>query len=360
MVVVGGPACCEYELFHDHKVDIVCHGEGGLVVGEIVDYCLGDMALESIRGISYLKDGRIVKNRERPPIEDLDSLPFPLFDKVDMNAYYDYHIFGMERPFFTLIASRGCPNRCTYCSSHNFWKNRYRLRSAKNVVDEIELLVTRYGLRYLAFNDDLFGCRTDWLYEFINEFKAREIRVKFYCMLSPSSLKRDRWYLLSLLRSIGLDIVVTGLQSVDPRVLRNIKRRPNDPEELAQLIQTAKLLNVTTAIHFIYGLPGDSAEVFRKNLDYALTVRPHYALFYMLGKMPGSEICDKYGDGAATDMSDATIKKWVNSSQARFFRDPRIVAQNLLHILRKRPSWFWFGLRNIFHFSQSALKPYLD
>jgi anaerobic magnesium-protoporphyrin IX monomethyl ester cyclase len=359
-VVVGGPACCDYELLHEHKVDIVCHGEGDLVVGDIAAYCSKDMALAHIRGISYLEDGRIVKNRARPRIDDLDSLPFPSFDKVDMNAYYDYHIFGMERPFFTLIASRGCPNRCTYCSSHDFWQNRCRLRSVKNVVDEIELLVTRYGIRYIAFNDDLFGYRKEWLYEFVDEIKAREIEMKFYCLLGPSSLRGERRRLLSLLRSIGLDIIVTGLQSVDPDVLRNINRHPSDPEALAELIREAKRLGITTAVHFIYGLPGDSIAVFQKNLDYALSVRPHYALFYMLERMPGSKIYEEYGTKPATELSDETIKKWVNSSQAAFFKDPRVIAQNLLHILQKKPSWLWVGLRNVLHLSRSALNPYFD
>jgi anaerobic magnesium-protoporphyrin IX monomethyl ester cyclase len=356
-VVIGGPACCDYKLFHHQNVDIVCHGEGDHVVGEIVDYCLGKMELRQIKGISYIKNGEIIKNQERPLIDDLDDVPFPSFNNVDMNAYYDYHIFGMERPFFTVLASRGCPNRCTYCSSHNFWRNKYRLRSAQNIVDEIDILVTRYGIRYIAFNDDLFGYQMKWVYEFVEEMKKRKIRVKFYCLLNPSSLKGDRRHLLSLLKSIGLDIIVIGLQSVDPDVLKNINRHHSHPEELAELIAMAKKMNITTAIHFIYGLPGDSLSMFKKNLDYSLTVRPHYALFYMLEKFPGSEIFEKYGAQSVAGLSDDTIRKWVNFSQARFFKDPRVISQNLLHILLKKPSWFFVGLRNFYYLSQSATRP---
>jgi radical SAM superfamily enzyme YgiQ (UPF0313 family) len=357
-VVIGGPASCEYQLFHEHNIDIVCHGEGDQVICELVDYCLGKIELEDIKGISFLKNSKVVKNQNRPLIQDLDSIPFPSFDKIDINAYYDYHIFGMKRPFFTLIASRGCPNRCTYCSSHEFWQNKYRFRSVKNVVDEIDTLVNRYGIRYLAFNDDIFGYKTDWLYEFINEIKRRKIKVVFYCLFSPSSLRKDRWYLLSLLKSIGLDIIVIGLQSVDPGVLRNINRHQSDPEELSELIRLSKKLGITTAIHFIYGLPGDSTDIFQKNLDYALRVKPHYALFYMLEKMPGSEIYKNYSDKPVTNLPDETIMNWVNYSQSRFFKDPRIIFQNVVHILFKNPSWFLIGLRNLLTLSHSITKSY--
>jgi magnesium-protoporphyrin IX monomethyl ester (oxidative) cyclase len=356
-VVVGGPASCEYEQYHCRGVDIVCHGEGDHTVGELVDFCLGKMNLSEIWGISYLKDGEILKTRERPLIADLDDIPFPAFHKVDMTGYYDYHIFGMRRPFFTVISSRGCPNRCTYCSSHAFWGNRYRLRSVKNVVDELSVLVSRYGIRYVAFNDDLFGQRTEWLHEFIEEMKRRKLRIKFYCLLNPSSFKEDRKGLLSSLKSIGLDIIVVGLQSVDPDVLRNINRNPDHPRQLAELIAAAKRLSITTAIHFIYGLPGDSLSVFKRNLDYALTVRPHYALFYMLENFPGSEIFGNHGANPVTDLPDGTIRNRVNASQARFFKDPRIIVQNFFHVVSKNPSWLLVGLRNFRYLSQSATKP---
>jgi anaerobic magnesium-protoporphyrin IX monomethyl ester cyclase len=287
----------------------------------------------------------------------LDEIPFPAFHKAAMTAYYDYHVFGMQRPFFTMIASRGCPNRCTYCSSHNFWGNRYRLRSVRNVVDELSVLVSRYGIRYIAFNDDLFGHRTEWHREFAAEIKRRKLRIRFYCLLNPSSLKEDRQGLLSLLKSVGLDIIVIGLQSVDPEVLRNINRDPDHPRQLAELIAAAKKLNITTAIHFIYGLPGDSLSVFKRNLDFALTVRPHYALFYMLENFPGSEIFETHGTKPVTDLPDAAIRTRVNASQAGFFKDPRVVVQNFIHVLSKKPSWFLVGLRHFRYLAQSATKP---
>ena len=357
-VVIGGPGCFEYEEFHLHKADIVCHGEGDEVVGELVEWCRDKKDPGSIRGISYAANGTIVKTPDRPLIENLDALPFPAFDKIDMHAYYDYHIFGMRRPYFPLIASRGCPNRCIYCSSHNFWNNRFRLRSVRNVVDEIDILTKRYGIRYIAFNDDLFGYSIDWLYEFIDEIGRRKITMKFYCLLNPSSLGNNRRQLLALLKSIGCDIIVIGLQSTDPVVLKNINRHPDHPAQCAELIHLAKELHITTAVHFIYGLPGDTTDVFKRNLSYALRVKPHYALFYMLVNYPGSDIFNSIGSKPATTLPESTIRKWVHFSQTRFFLDPTVLLRNTIHILRKNPRWFFIGLRNVFYLGKSITGAY--
>ncbi len=252
----------------------------------------------------------------------------------------------MKRPYTAVITSRGCPFRCTFCASHNFWKNKYRVRSYKNVVDEIEILVRKYNIKYIGFKDDIFGFNTEWVYRFAEEMKKRRLRVSFSCLLHPFSFKGQRQKALSLLKGIGLDLIVPGLQSVDEKVLRNVNRHPEEPAYLEELIREAKKLSISTVIEFIFGLPGDSEDVFSRNFQYALKVKPHYALFYTFVKLPGSEMEREFRNRSVLDMSERSIREYAKKFQKRFYSNPKIIFQNIAHIMLKNPKWFLTSGKN--------------
>lgn len=346
-IVVGGPACVEYEDFHKNNADIVCHGEGDVTIREITDYFLEKKRIGEVKGISFLKDGKIYKNKERELIKNLDTLPFPTRDKIRLDQYYDYHIFGMKQPYASIIASRGCPFRCTFCASNNFWKNKQRYRSVENVIDEIDLLVNKYHVKYLGFKDDSFGLDINWIEEFVEKMKERNLNVSFSCMPHPFSFKGNRRKMLSLLKEVGLDIIIPGLQSVDKNVLKNINRDSKEPEYLEELILEAKKLSITTVIEFIFGLPGDNEEIFKKNLAFALKVKPHYALFYNLTKLPGSDIAKRFNGKNVSCLDKNDIKEYVKKTQKAYFTNPGIIIQDFRHVLSKNPKWFLKAGKNV-------------
>lgn len=188
----------------------------------------------------------------------------------------------------------------------------------------------------------------------MEEMKKRKLKVSFSCMPHPFSFRGRRKEVLSILKEVGLDMIIPGLQSVDKKVLKNIKRHPEEPECLEELIKEAKKLGITTVVQFIFGLPGDSKEVFKRNLKYALKVKPHYALFYKLSKLPGSEIEREFKEKSPSGLSEEYVKKWVKRCQSRFFLDPRIIFQNFFHILSKNPKWFLIAGKNLAHLSKAT------
>jgi len=170
----------------------------------------------------------------------------------------------------------------------------------------------------------------------------------------PFSFRNRRKETLIGLRQVGLDMLIPGLQSTDQKVLKEIKRRGAEPAEVAELITDAKGLGISTILEFILGLPGDTEEVFRQNLEFALTVRPHYAVFYALAQLPGTDIAAKYRGKPVIDMPDEEIREWARRCQQRFYLNPRVLAQNLFHVLWKRPSWFLVAGRNMTYFADAA------
>ncbi|MBI5624187.1 MAG: B12-binding domain-containing radical SAM protein [Elusimicrobia bacterium] len=341
-IIVGGPGFFGYADYLGAGADLVVRGEGEAAVCEIVDHFdgrIGDKAL--IRGICYAVDGRVAATPDRRPIEDLDALPFPARDGSSRgDAYHDFHVIGMRTPYTTMIASRGCPFRCAYCSSHNVWENKVRLRSAANVLAEVSSCVERFGTRYIGFKDDIFGWDQGWLAEFCASAARLRGMPRWSAMAHPLSFRKDKRHALEAMAGAGCDMLIFGLQSAHPDILAAIRRGAEEPEELRETVTLAKGLGITTVVEFIFGLPGDSPETMAASLDYVLRLKPHYAQFNALSLLEGSELGLRCEGRPATRMSDDEVRGWCAHASRSFYGHPGVLAQDFLHALRKNPAWF--------------------
>jgi len=214
------------------------------------------------------------------------------------------------------------------------------------VMAEIEQCVRDFGLRYIGFKDDIFGTKTEWAEQFAEAMIARGHDLRYGVLLSPFSYLGRREPTLRLMKRSGLDQVVVGIQSADPEVIRNIKRRPEQLEAAVELVSTAKRQGITTIIEFIFGLPGDSDATMRKALDYSLRLRPHHALFFVLTVLEGSEIFEQYGaEGPDTGFTLEQLRRRCSGYQRHFYTRPGVFFGNLWQILRTNPRWFLRVLR---------------
>ncbi|MCS7129837.1 MAG: B12-binding domain-containing radical SAM protein [Archaeoglobaceae archaeon] len=184
-------------------VDAVCIGEGEETILEVAERIEEDKSLEGVRGVFYKENGEIKKNEPRSFIQDLDSLPFPAYELMPLKKY---SVFGYKLEHFPVISSRGCPFTCRYCSSSLFMGHRFRARSAKNVVDEIEWLVNDFKAKHIAFGDDTFTFNRKRVVEICEEIKKRGIEISWSCssrMHTSSGTAKDheiRWLRCDLLR----------------------------------------------------------------------------------------------------------------------------------------------------------------
>ena len=199
-VLVGGPSTLDNSSFLDHGCDIVVYGEGEITIQEIIEHYNGMKNIEDIRGIFYKKDDKVIQAPPQILIRNLDELPFPDRSKVDINAYYDYFLFGIKRPYVTMMAARGCFYRCSFCTSCNLWAHKYRTRTPDNMLSEIDDAVEKYKIRYIAFQDDVFGISNDWIEEFCNKLIERRYRLKWMPILHPLSVRTDTEKMLSLMK----------------------------------------------------------------------------------------------------------------------------------------------------------------
>lgn len=337
-ILVGGPSTLANSTFLDHGCDMVVHGEGEITIQEIVEHYDGKRGREGIKGISYKRDGKIVKALPQELIKNLDELPFPDRSKINMNLYYDYFLFGMKKPYATVITSRGCMYRCAFCTSCRIWGYKYRIRSADNVLLEIDELVERHAVKYIAFQDDVFGINNDWIEEFCEKLIKRPYRIRWMAIVHPFSMRKDTERILKMMKKAGCDTLSFGLQSAHPEILKNIHRNPSEPRQLKKILRVANKLDLVTAVSYIFGLPGDTRETIQTTADYSLTCGSTLASYYMLSVLGGSEIERLYKDKEICSLTKEEVQKSVAQISKKFYTKPAKIFR-IAYFVIKNPAW---------------------
>ncbi|MHA1649172.1 MAG: B12-binding domain-containing radical SAM protein, partial [Candidatus Helarchaeota archaeon] len=150
------------------KADFVVRGEGEYTLLELMDKWFDEEGKKKIKGIAYLENNKFIKNPLRKLISNLDEIPFPAWDLINPLRYPPFpHGFSMKRsPVAPILTTRGCPYSCSYCASTQFWRRKFRRRSARNIVDEIEYLVNDFKIREIHIWDDNFTLMRKHVVEF--------------------------------------------------------------------------------------------------------------------------------------------------------------------------------------------------
>ncbi|MGD9015495.1 MAG: radical SAM protein, partial [Candidatus Omnitrophota bacterium] len=200
------------EILKNQAVDIVVHGEGEYAMLELAKAAENNTDFTYIKGISFKKDGKIVKTNFREPLKDLDRLPYPAWRLFPFKKYGFLPFADVKKPGLSILGSRGCPFRCTFCSLPNIGSNKYRKREPKNIVDEIEYLIANFPIRQIGFVDPIFPISKRDGLEFCDEMISRKLNNKIIWICETRVDKVDR-ELLREMRKAGCRRIVYGLES---------------------------------------------------------------------------------------------------------------------------------------------------
>ncbi|RLG83475.1 MAG: B12-binding domain-containing radical SAM protein, partial [Thermoprotei archaeon] len=224
-IVVGGiHPTFMYEEALNNGADVVVRFEGEYTTLKLVDkierYGLKDEVLRSVDGIAFKsRDGKVILTGPRPLIHDLDELPPPARHLLPMDRYT---LFNKPIRVAHVMASRGCPYGCSYCTTSYFWGRRIRFRSAVNVANEIEDIIEKYGAKIIVFTDDELTVNRRFMYDLINELKSRGLDVSFACGSRVDHV--DRNYLKFLYEN-GCSALYFGVESASQETLDKIGKR---------------------------------------------------------------------------------------------------------------------------------------
>lgn len=322
LVVFGGAHASTFPdtVMKDCNVDLVVIGEGEYTIIEVMERYKDRKNFNGVKGIIHRVDNTINKEEPREPIQNLDELPFPAWELLeeDLEIIRDEHLknkFLMRKPVGHLLTSRGCPNDCYFCSVKLIWSRRWRSRSAKNVVDEIEFLKNKYGYKEFHFVDDNSSVSKKRMYEICYELLKRKLNVKLATPTGIAIGTLDR-EVLAKMKEAGFYRLCFGIESGSEESQKIIKKRL-DLNRAREVIRQANKLGFWTSATFIIGFPHDTMREIRATIDFAKRSEMDFAIFYLLTPQPGTEVYDIFKKQGLIDLDgyiDPYSKDWYKIS----------------------------------------------
>lgn len=254
-IVFGGPQITINPIKYDN-VDHIVTGEGELVIHKCLD------------NSPYRVDG--------VTIENLDLLPFP--DRK--NIYFK----GEYLEYNNIITGRGCPFNCTYCASRVIWKNKFRLRSIKNVIDELIDVREKYGYDHFNFRDDTFTITPQRTIDICKELKKLEITWE--CDTRIDNLSYD---ILKIMAESGCKIIRIGVESGNERILKMINKNI-DKDKVRQVVRDAKSLGIKVTTYFMVGFPTETRQEIKDSIEFAKELNPNDLSLSLVTPYLGTQI----------------------------------------------------------------------
>ncbi|NLH50921.1 MAG: radical SAM protein [Myxococcales bacterium] len=343
-VMIGGPGAIEPRPYVEAGADAVLIGEAEGRLIELIEALHRGKPLGDLAGLCFRdQNGEVIVTPPAPPIEDLDQLPFP--HRIPQLArYYGEPMNPLQKGIYTaIIASRGCPFDCTFCSSHLVWGKRVRWRSVDNVLAEMTAARQEWPDTYFSFLDDTFGPNIGWVREFCEKLAAKKWSNLWGCILHPSSFGSQRAEILSLMAKAGCRVISYGAQSASPDILVNIHRQPKEPEMLADALAICRQNGILTIVTYIYGLPGETHQTMAANLDFVLRHRPNLADFHPLYIIPKTRIAEEYPDGKVTALTEEQIEQACAKAFRTFYSRPGVIWNLFRLTLKNNPRYFLKG-----------------
>ncbi len=285
-VIVGGPDVPEHaEAYLGFGADVAVIGEGEQTMAELLPAVRGNASLQSVAGIAFRDGaGTTVRTARRALVEDLDALPLPDREAIDIPGYITAWRSAHGMGSVSLICARGCPFTCTWCSRSVFGDS-HRRRSPASVVNEIEMLIERYKPDMLWFADDVFTIHHKWFHEFHAEMKRRAIRIPFECISRADRLNEE---ILRKMAEIGAFRIWYGSESGSQRILDAMKRRVR-VEEIREITHTARRYGIQTGLFVMLGYPGEEITDIDATVEHLKQTRPDTFLTTVAYPIKGTE-----------------------------------------------------------------------
>ena len=276
------------------EVDYVFAGEAELSLPRLLEQLAsGTVDGDSISGLAWRTNGQI---RANPPRweNDLDSLGFPAWDLLnpELQRIAPHGAFVRQMPVAPIITTRGCPFPCTFCAARVISGVPLRARSIAHVLDEIELLVHRHGIREIHIEDDNFTARRKYVLEFCEGVSRRFPGLTWCC---PNGVRLDTLdaELLAAMRRSGCCSLSVGIESGCDRVLESIQKRINT-DQVREKVELIHRTGLKTTGFFVIGLPEESEEQIRQTARFARSLPLDHAQFSVFLPLPGTEYFDSY------------------------------------------------------------------
>jgi anaerobic magnesium-protoporphyrin IX monomethyl ester cyclase len=284
--------------------DIIIKGEGE----KVFEYICKGVELDFISGILYKKNPwtEWVDTGDYELINDLDSLPLPAYDLIDMSRYSDELVTGEHA--ISILTGRGCPYNCSFCASPKLWRRKVRYHSIEYTINHIKYLIDNYDLQNLRIMDDTFTCDNKRVIEFCNAIIENNFKLNMTCLTNVHNADLE---VFRLMKKAGFSIVAFGLESVDENVLK-LCNKQNTRENMTRAVKIAHEAGLKTELLFMVGNMGETEKSLNDSLQFAKKLNGYKTYFQLATPFPGCEFYDKaeqYGKVVDRNWKDYNHKK---------------------------------------------------
>ncbi len=364
ITILGGPhlTLMPDESLMRAEVDFVARGEAEETLVEFAD-AIGaqhavplQMSIPNIKGLSYRdSSGKIIHNPPRLLAQNLDAIPFPAYQLFKIERYTNLQPLtdGLDphARAYTIVTSRGCPYKCTYCSKP-ITGNTWRARSVDKVLAEWKMLVEDFGATEIGVTDDIWNLNLNRAKEICRGLIELGLNRVPWITIHGMKVNHTDAELFQLMKRAGCTRVGFGVESGDENIIKSVIKKAQTLDQVRAAFRNAKAAGIETMGFFIFGMPGETEETMEKTIRFALELDPDVANFMMAAPYPGTELWDllqregriyaRHWDELAIHSDHAHFeygtlnpelveRKW-HAAYRRFYLRPRRIAQRLARI----------------------------
>jgi radical SAM superfamily enzyme YgiQ (UPF0313 family) len=333
------------------SIDVIARREGEVTLTELAERVEAKKGFGDILGITYRgTDGKIIRNPDRPFLQDLDSLPFPAFHLLPLESFH-----RMGKTIFPLTTSRGCVQWCDFCSTVRMFGRGYRTRSPKNVVDELEFLHKKYGETQFTFYDDAFTINRANTLEICADIKRRGLNIEWDCETRVDAVDQE---LLQTMHDAGCITVWFGVESGSEKILGAMHKKINldQVRSAFKMSQKAGMMTIGSAV---LGFPGETEETAWETINFLTSLNADDIGFYIATPYPGTPMYEEVKEKGWLRITDFDKYDTANPT----FETPFLAMDKLREIHYKahqkfylRPAYVLKMLRRGGTYGKSGLK----
>lgn len=314
------PSALPERTLREEAIDYVIKGEGLNSILELTQCvssasCQGSSQKNKIYGLFYWKDGMIQSNPEISLI-DSSTFPSPAWDLLPMECYlpHNWHLFGEDTQhaqgrYAVIATSLGCPFNCTFCAiSTLFGSKKVRFLDIDYVINEIDLLVHKYNIKYIKILDECFVLNKAYVSQLCDKLIERNYDLSIWGYARIDTVDAQ---LLHKLRQAGVTWLAYGIESGSAKSLDGVAKGQYDNSQVKRIVEMNKQAGINVLANFMFGLPDDDLESMQATYELSREINPEWINYYVTMSYPGSQLYDQKNDAAIEPLST----NWLTFSQ---------------------------------------------
>ncbi len=292
VIVCSSDSTDHYKKYLNAGADFIIQGEGEITLKELIDAIHNKEDTSLIQGIIFKNDEDIIKNPKRAVLKNLDELPMPAWDLINIDSYKEIWRQGGNEFTLNIATTRGCPYKCNWCAKP-IYGNRYNSHSPEYITKHIKYLVEKYGVRRFWMCDDIFGLKPNWVQKFNVELKKKQLNISYYIQSRVDLLLKENT--IDALAESGLEEVWLGAESGSQTIL-DAMDKGTTVNQIYEATTLLKKKNIRVAFFIQFGYLKETKNDINETIKMIKELVPDNIGISVSYPLPGTKFYEKVKD----------------------------------------------------------------